>query len=59
MTLHMPDRTRAGRHPARGAAAAPIPYVGTYLLLRIDDPEAGRELVRRLHPRRRVRRDDG
>src|SRR4051794_37718770 len=27
----------------------PSPYVGTYLLLRIDDPVAGRELVRRLH----------
>src|SRR5215217_3803776 len=27
----------------------PSPYVGTYLLLRIDDPAAGRELVRRLH----------
>jgi Dyp-type peroxidase family len=28
----------------------PSPYVGTYLLLRIDNREAGRELVRRLHP---------
>ncbi len=28
----------------------PSPYVGTYLLLRIDDRVAGRELVRRLHP---------
>src|SRR3954453_11001571 len=27
----------------------PSPYVGTYLLLRIDDPAAGRELVRRGH----------
>ena len=27
----------------------PSPYVGTYLLLRIDDRRAGRELVRRLH----------
>src|SRR5258705_7261176 len=26
----------------------PSPYVGTYLLLRIDDRAAGRELVRRL-----------
>ena len=26
----------------------PTPYVGTYLLLRVDDREAGRELVRRL-----------
>jgi deferrochelatase/peroxidase EfeB len=28
----------------------PSPYVGTYLLLRIDDRRAGRELLRRLHP---------
>jgi Dyp-type peroxidase family len=28
----------------------PSPYVGTYLLLRIDDPAAGRALVRRLLP---------
>jgi len=27
----------------------PSPYVGTYLLLRIDDRASGRELVRRLH----------
>src|SRR3954454_20197412 len=27
----------------------PSPYVGTYLMLRIDDRAAGRELVRRLH----------
>src|SRR3954452_5225841 len=27
----------------------PSPYAGTYLLLRIDDRAAGRELVRRLH----------
>src|SRR5436305_8188418 len=27
----------------------PNPYVGRYLLLRIDDRAAGRELVRRLH----------
>jgi Dyp-type peroxidase family len=30
--------------------ARPSPYVGRYLLLRIDDRAAGRELVRRLHP---------
>lgn len=28
----------------------PSPYVGTYLLIRIDDPQAGRELIRRLLP---------
>ena len=32
----------------------PSPYVGTYLLLRIDDRAAGRELVRRLHAARRL-----
>src|SRR5205814_9916665 len=28
----------------------PSPYVGRYLLLRVDDRAAGRELVRRLQP---------
>ena len=28
----------------------PSPYVGTHLILRIDDRSAGREFVRRLHP---------
>jgi Dyp-type peroxidase family len=28
----------------------PNPYVGTYLLLRIDDPTSGRQLLRRLQP---------
>ncbi len=28
----------------------PSPYVGTYLLLRIDDRQAGQELIRRLLP---------
>src|SRR5947209_4820448 len=28
--------------------ARPSPYVGTYLLVRIDDRQAGREMVRRL-----------
>ena len=28
----------------------PSPYVGTYLFIRIDDPRAGREMLRRLHP---------
>jgi Dyp-type peroxidase family len=34
----------------------PSPYVGTYLLLRIDDRAAGRELVRRLHRLARAQR---
>ena len=34
--------------PAR-CTSVPRPYVGTYLLLRIDDRADGRELVRRLH----------
>jgi Dyp-type peroxidase family len=28
----------------------PVPYFGTHLILRIDDPRAGRELLRRLTP---------
>ena len=28
----------------------PVPYAGTYRILRIDDPHAGRELLRRLIP---------
>jgi Dyp-type peroxidase family len=28
----------------------PSPYVGTYLLLRVDDRHAGRQVLRRLHP---------
>jgi len=30
--------------------ARPSPYAGTYILLRIDDRRAGRELLRRLIP---------
>src|SRR5437667_6955358 len=37
----------------------PSPYVGRYLLLRIDDRAAGRELVRRLHPVVDATRDTG
>src|SRR3954454_23051065 len=42
--LELDDIQGGALHPR------PSPYVGTYLLLRIDDREAGRELVRRLHP---------
>ncbi len=42
--LELDDIQRGALHPR------PAPYVGTYLLLRIDDRQAGRELVRRLHP---------
>jgi Dyp-type peroxidase family len=28
----------------------PSPYVGTYVLLRVDDPQSGRDLIRRLIP---------
>src|SRR5215204_5869883 len=28
----------------------PSPYVGTYVLLRIDDPRAGRQMLRRILP---------
>ncbi len=40
--LELDDIQRGALH------ARPAPYVGTYLLLRIDDRHAGRELVRRL-----------
>ena len=42
--LDLDDIQSGALHPR------PSPYVGTYLLLRIDDCQAGRELVRRLHP---------
>ena len=42
--LELDDIQSGALHPR------PSPYVGTYLLLRIDDRDAGRELVRRLHP---------
>ena len=42
--LELDDIQGGALHPR------PSPYVGTYLLLRIDDREAGRELVRRLRP---------
>jgi Dyp-type peroxidase family len=44
VSLELDDIQSGVLHPR------PSPYVGTYLLLRIDDPRAGRELVRRLHP---------
>ena len=40
--LELDDIQSGALHPR------PSPYVGTYLLLRIDDRDAGRELVRRL-----------
>jgi Dyp-type peroxidase family len=44
VSLQLDDLQSGVLHPR------PSPYVGHYLLLRIDDPAAGRELVRRLHP---------
>src|ERR671911_2008449 len=44
ISLELDDIQSGVLHPR------PSPYVGTYLLLRIDDRRAGRELVRRLHP---------
>lgn len=44
ISLELDDIQSGVLHPR------PSPYVGTYLLLRIDDRAAGRELVRRLHP---------
>src|SRR3954453_12210839 len=42
--LDLDDIQSGALHPR------PSPYVGTYLLLRIDDREAGRELIRTLLP---------
>jgi Dyp-type peroxidase family len=44
VSLELDDLQSGVLHPR------PSPYVGHYLLLRIDDRDAGRELVRRLHP---------
>src|SRR5215211_2114531 len=44
VSLELEDLQSGVLHPR------PSPYVGHYLLLRIDDRAAGRELVRRLHP---------
>jgi Dyp-type peroxidase family len=44
VSLELDDLQSGVLHPR------PSPYVGTYLLLRIDDRRAGRELVRRLYP---------
>jgi deferrochelatase/peroxidase EfeB len=44
VSLELNDLQSGVLHPR------PSPYVGHYLLLRIDDRAAGRELVRRLHP---------
>ena len=41
--LELDDIQSGALHPR------PSPYVGSYLLLRIDERDAGRELVRRLH----------
>jgi Dyp-type peroxidase family len=44
ISLELDDLQSGVLHPR------PTPYVGTYLLLRLDDRRAGRELARRLHP---------
>ena len=44
VTLELDDIQNGALHPR------PSPYVGAYILLRIDDRRAGRELVRRLLP---------
>jgi Dyp-type peroxidase family len=44
VSLELDDVQRGVLHPR------PSPYVGTYLLLRIDDRQDGREFVRRLLP---------
>lgn len=44
MMLELADIQSGALHPR------PSPYVGTYILIRIDDRRAGRELLRRLTP---------
>lgn len=44
MTLELDDIQNGALHPR------PIPYAGAYILLRVDDRRAGRELLRRLMP---------
>src|SRR3954454_1555564 len=44
VSLELDDIQSGALHPR------PSPYVGTYLLLRIDDRRSGRELIRRLLP---------
>lgn len=43
-SLELDDIQNGALHPR------PTPYVGVYILLRIDEPRAGRELLRRLLP---------
>ena len=43
-TLDLSDIQNGAMHPR------PSPYVAAYILLRIDEPQAGRELLRRLLP---------
>ena len=51
MAARLRRRSSSSTHIQSGALhERPSPYVGRYLLLRIDDRAAGRELVRRLHP---------
>ena len=49
MTLETPNRIEVEDIQRGVLQQRPSPYVGTYLLLRIDNRDAGRELVRRLH----------
>jgi Dyp-type peroxidase family len=44
MTLELGDIQNGALHPR------PTPYAGAYILLRVDDRRAGRELLRRLNP---------
>ena len=44
VTLELDDIQNGALHPR------PSPYVGAYIVLRIDDRRAGRELLRRLIP---------
>ena len=50
MSDHSPIRLELEDIQSGALHERPSPYFGTYLLIRIDEPRAGRELVRRLLP---------
>lgn len=50
MSVHSPIRLELEDIQSGALHERPSPYFGTYLLIRIDEPRAGRELVRRLLP---------
>jgi Dyp-type peroxidase family len=50
MTVPAPEKLELDDIQAGALAPRPTPYTGAFQILRIDDPHAGRELLRRLIP---------